>query len=99
MRPCGFLDGGFLAGDVQRESSSQAETKPWFALGGFLRTEALVAEVLSFQLDGGVTVPLIYSQFSAGTQCSNAGCQEQPIAFQVPPSGFLGRIGVSYRFR
>ena len=95
IRPCGFLDGGFLAGDVQRGSSSQAETKPWFAVGGFLRTEALVAEVLSFQLDGGVTVPLIRSQFSA--DCSDCGTES--IAFQVPRSGILGRIGLSYRFR
>jgi len=95
IRPCGFLDGGFLAGDIQRGGSSQAETKPWFALGGFLRTEALVAEVLSFQLDGGVTVPLIRSQFSA--DCSDCGTSS--IAFQVPRSGILGRIGLSYRFQ
>jgi hypothetical protein len=91
VRPCGFLDGGFLGGDVEHEGSSQAKTEPWFALGGFLRTEALVGEVVSFQLDGGVTVPLVRSAFSAGSG--------QPIAFEVPSSGFLGRIGVSYRFR
>jgi len=91
MRPCAFFDAGFLGGDVARGGSSQAKTEPWFALGGFLRTEALVGEVVSFQLDGGVTVPLVRSSFSAG--------EGQPIAFQVPSSGFLGRIGVSYRFR
>lgn len=99
IRPCGFLDGGFLGGDVERAGTSQTETKPWFALGGFLRTEALVAEILSFQLDGGVTVPLVRSQFSAGARCSDFGCEEQPVAFQVPRSGILGRIGLSYRFR
>jgi len=99
IRPCGFMDSGFLGGDVQRAGTSQAETKPWFALGAFLRTEALVAEVLSFQLDGGVTVPLVRSQFSAGSICSEFGCEEAPIAFEVPGSGISGRIGVSYRFR
>ena len=97
IRPCAFMDGGFLGGDVQRGSASQTETKPWFAVGGFLRTEALVAEVLSFQLDGGLTVPLNRSVFSAG--CADYTCAEQPIAFQVPPSGILGRIGLSYRFQ
>ena len=91
IRPCGFLDAGFLGADVEREGSSQADTNPWFAIGGFLRTEALVAEVVSFQLDGGLTVPLVRSSFSAGS--------DQPIAFEVPATGLLGRIGVSYRFR
>ncbi len=91
VRPCGFLDAGLLGCDVQRGSSSQAQTKTWLAIGGFLRTEALVGEVVSFQLDGGLTVPLIRSSFSAGG--------EQPIAFQVTTTGILGRIGLSYRFQ
>ncbi len=91
VRPCGFLDAGLLGGDVKSGPSSQAETKNWLAVGGFLRTEALVGEVVSFQLDGGVTVPLIRSSFSAGGG--------QPVAFQVPASGILGRIGLSYRFQ
>ena len=91
IRPCGFLDAGFLGADVERGGSSQAQTHPWLAVGGFLRTEALVGDVVSFQLDGGVTVPLVRSSFSAG--------DNQPIAFTVPPSGFLGRIGLSYRFQ
>ena len=95
IRPCGFLDGGFLGGDVEQGAEHQTETKPWFAVGGFLRTEALVAEVVSFQLDGGLTVPLIRSSFSA--TCPYPVCED--IAFQVPPSGILGRLGLSYRFR
>jgi len=91
VRPCGFLDVGLLGGEVQRDMSSQAETKNWFAVGGFLRTEALVGDAMSFQLDGGVTVPLAQSSFSAGAN--------QPIAFEVPSSGILGRIGLSYRFQ
>jgi len=91
IRPCGFADVGLLGGDVEHNASSQAETKNWFALGGFLRTEALVAEVLSFQLDGGLTVPLVRSSFSAGV--------DQPIAFTVPGAGILGRLGLSYRFK
>jgi hypothetical protein len=91
LRPCGFVDAGFLGGDVKNEASSQAQTHPWLALGGFLRTEALVAEVVSFQLDGGVTLPLIRNAYSAG--------EGQRAAFEVPGSGFLGRIGVSYRFQ
>jgi hypothetical protein len=91
VRPCGFLDAGLLGGEVHRDSASQAQTHTWMALGGFLRTEALVGEVVSFQLDGGVTVPLIHSSFSAG--------DEQPIAFEVPAAGILGRIGLSYRFQ
>jgi hypothetical protein len=91
IRPCGFLDAGFLGADIHSEASRQSETTPWFALGGFLRTEALVEEVVSFQLDGGLTVPLVRSSFSAG--------EEQQVAFKVPPTGFLGRIGLSYRFR
>jgi hypothetical protein len=93
IRPCGFLDAGLLGADVQHHDSGQslAQTKPWAAIGGFLRTEALVAEVLSFQLDGGLTLPLIRSSFSAG--------DDLPVAFQVPATGVLGRIGLSYRFR
>jgi len=91
IRPCGFMDAGFLGADVVSETASKAATNPWFAVGAFLRTEALVAEVLSFQLDGGLTVPLVHSSFSAG--------DGQPVAFEVPSSGILGRIGLSYRFR
>ena len=91
IRPCGFLDAGLLGGDVERGSSSQAETKNWLAVGGFLRTEALVGEVVSFQLDGGLTVPLVHSSFSAG--------EGEPTAFEVPLSGILGRLGLSYRFQ
>ncbi len=91
VRPCAFVDGGFLGGDVELDGTSQAKTEPWFALGGFLRTEALVGEVVSFQLDGGITVPLVRSSFSAG--------EGKPVAFEVPSKGFLGRIGLSYRFR
>src|SRR6188768_2407023 len=91
VRPCGFLDAGLLGGEVARGTSSQAQTKNWLAAGGFLRTEALVGEAVSFQLDGGVTVPLTRSSFSAG--------DAEPIAFQVPASGILGRIGLSYRFQ
>jgi len=91
VRPCGFLDAGLLGGDVERGPRSQAQTNNWFAVGGFLRTEALVGEVVSFQLDGGVTVPLNRSSFSAG--------DDQPVAFRVPASGILGRIALSYRFQ
>ncbi|HKO51050.1 MAG TPA: hypothetical protein VJV79_25250 [Polyangiaceae bacterium] len=91
VRPCGFLDAGFLGADVEYGSSSQAQTRPWFALGGFLRTEALVGAVVSFQLDGGITVPLVHGAYSAG--------DGTPVAFQVPSSGLLGRIGLSYRFQ
>jgi len=91
VRPCGFLDAGLLGADVERGASSQAQTNSWLAFGGFLRTEALVGEVVSFQLDGGLTVPLLRSSFRAG--------EDQPIAFRVPTSGILGRIGLSYRFQ
>ncbi|HYQ44584.1 MAG TPA: hypothetical protein VER11_21520 [Polyangiaceae bacterium] len=91
IRPCAFADAGFLGGEVEYEGNHQSQTEPWFALGGFLRTEALVAEVLSFQLDGGITVPVAHPSFSAG--------DGQPIAFQVPSSGILGRIGLSYHFK
>jgi len=91
VRPCGFLDAGLLAADVDREGRSQAQTNSWLAFGGYLRTEALVGEVVSFQLDGGLTVPLLRSSFRAG--------EDQPTAFRVPTSGILGRIGLSYRFQ
>jgi len=91
VRPCGFVDAGLLGGDVDLGPRSQAQTKNWLAVGGFLRTEALVGEVVSFQLDAGLTVPLIRSSFSSG--------DSQPVAFEVPASGILGRIGLSYRFQ
>jgi len=91
IRPCGFLDAGLLGADVELGASRQSQTNSWFAVGGFLRTEALVGEVVSFQLDGGITAPLIRSSFRAG--------DDQPVAFRVPPSGILGRIGLSYRFQ
>lgn len=91
IRPCAFADAGFLGGEVEYEGNHQSQTEPWFALGGFLRTEALVAEVLSFQLDGGVTIPAVHPSFSAG--------EGQPSAFEVPSSGILGRIGLSYHFK
>ena len=91
LRPCAFLDAGVLGAAVSLAENSNDESRSWFALGGFGRVEALVQEVVSFQLDGGVTVPLKHDSFSAGNGA--------PSAFEVPSSGLLGRIGLSYRFQ
>jgi len=91
IRPCLFLDAGVLEGSVSLEGRSRDQSKSWFAAGGFARVEALADEVLSFQLDGGVTAALKRDTFDAGSGDGNA--------FRVPPSGILGRIGLSYRFQ
>jgi hypothetical protein len=80
-----------LEGNVSLDSSSQDQSQTWFAAGGFLRVEALADEVLSFQLDGGVTAPLKRDSFDAGDGAETA--------FRVPSAGVLGRIGLSYRFQ
>ncbi len=97
MRPCLFLDAGVLEGNVSLGSSSQDQSKTWFAAGGFARVEALADEVLSFQLDGGVTVPLKRDSFDAGASAAQPDAPD--TAFRVPSAGVLGRIGLSYRFR
>ncbi len=81
LRPCAFFDAGALQGNVEGGSS----TRTWVSAGAFGRIEALVAEVISFQLDGGVVAPLKANDFGS--------------AFQVPPAGMLGRIGLTYRFQ
>ena len=91
FRPCAFVDAGILDGDVALGSQSRDQSKTWLSSGGFGRIEALVAEVVSFQLDGGITVPLLRPTFDAGD-----GARQ---AFKVPASGILGRIGLSYRFQ
>jgi hypothetical protein len=91
IRPCLFLDAGVLQGNVSLAGASRDESKSWFAAGGFARVEALADEVLSFQLDGGVTAALKRDTFDAGSGDGNA--------FRVPSSGILGRIGLSYRFQ
>jgi len=91
IRPCVFLDAGVLEGKVSLGALSLDQTKSWFAMGTFARVEALADQVLSFQLDGGVTAALKRDTFDAG---SGAG-----VAFQVPAAGILGRIGLSYRFQ
>jgi hypothetical protein len=91
IRPCLFLDAGELEGNVSLDGTSRGQSKSWFAAGGFARVEALADEVLSFQLDGGVTAALKRDTFDAGSGGGNA--------FRVPPSGILGRIGLSYRFQ
>lgn len=91
IRPCAFLDAGVLDGDVANDTQRQDQSKTWFATGGFARVEALVGEVVSFQLDSGVTVPLKRDSFNAGPG--------SPSAFEVPSAGMLGRIGLSYRFQ
>lgn len=91
VRPCAFLDAGVLGASVALGNLNRDQSKTWFASGGFLRIEALAAEVVSLQLDGGVTVPLKRYAFGVGGG--------SPNAFQVPESGILGRIGLSYRFQ
>lgn len=91
VRPCLFLDAGLLEGKVSLGALSLDQTKSWFATGAFARVEALADEVLSFQLDGGVTAALKRDAFDAGPGAENA--------FQVPSAGVLGRIGLSYRFQ
>lgn len=91
IRPCLFLDAGVLQGNVSLAGTTRDESKSWFAAGGFVRVEALADEVLSFQLDGGITAALKRDTFDAGSGDGNA--------FRVPSSGILGRIGLSYRFQ
>ena len=91
VRPCAFVDAGVLGAELTASSGSRDQSQSWLAAGGFLRIEALTAQVVSFQLDGGVTVPLRRPSFSASDQA--------PEAFRVPTSGILGRIGLSYRFQ
>jgi hypothetical protein len=91
VRPCAFLDAGVLSGQVSLGAERRDQSKTWFASGGFLRIEALAAEALSLQLDGGVTVPLRRYSFGVGSGAEDA--------FRVPTSGILGRIGLSYRFQ
>ncbi len=91
MRPCAFLDAGELEGNVSLDTHNRDVTQAWFALGLFGRIEALVGEVVSFQLDGGVSAPLRHDEFRAGDQDN--------VAFRVPSAGILGRIGLSYRFQ
>lgn len=91
FRPCAFLDAGVLGADVSLGARSLNESKTWISSGGFGRIEALVAEVVSFQLDGGMAVPLTRPSFRVA--------DDAPSAFRVPRSGILGRIGLSYRFQ
>lgn len=91
LRPCGFLDAGELTGSVSLNGYSRDVTHAWFAIGAFARIEALVGEVVSFQLDGGVSVPLRHDEFRADDGAA--------AAFSVPRAGVLGRIGLSYRFQ
>ena len=91
FRPCAFLDAGVLGGDMSLNAESRSQSKTWLASGAFGRIEALVAEVVSFQLDGGVTVPLLHPVFRVDNF--------RPVSFQVPNAGILGRIGLSYRFQ
>ncbi len=90
FRPCVFADVGVLGGSMSYASESRDLSKTWLAGGAFGRIEALAAEVVSFQLDGGVTVPLLRPTFGLG---------DAPIVFQVPDAGILGRIGLTYRFQ
>ena len=90
VRPCAFLDAGVLAAEIALPRNMD-ESKAWVAAGGFLRIEALTAEVVSFQLDGGLSVPLLRPAFGVG--------EGAPPAFRVPTSGILGRIGLSYHFQ
>ena len=91
IRPCAFFDAGELEGSVSLGARSSDVTHAWFALGTFARIEALVGEVVSFQLDGGVIAPLERAGFRASSS--------DELAFQVPSAGVLGRIGLSYRFQ
>ena len=91
LRPCAFVDAGGLEGKVSFGAESSDKTEAWFALGAFGRIEALVGEVMAFELDGGVSLPLRHDEFRAG--------ESQSVAFRVPNAGILGRIGLSYRFQ
>jgi len=91
LRPCAFIDAGALQGSVTEGPDSHSSTRTWVSAGAFGRIEAQVADVISFQLDGGVVAPLTPGEFRASTH-------DEP-AFQIPAAGALGRIGLSYRFQ
>jgi len=91
LRPCAFFDVGALQGSVSTDAVSHNSTRAWASAGAFGRIEAQVAEVISFQLDGGIVAPLTPGEFRA----SGTG----DPAFKIPSAGILGRIGLSYRFQ
>jgi hypothetical protein len=102
LRPCASFEAGELQGSVSFEgessdgmqtpiTESSDVTHTWLALGFFARIEALVGEMISFQLDAGLSAPVRRDEFRAG--------DGSPVAFVVPSAGILGRIGLSYRFQ
>lgn len=91
FRPCAFIDVGALQGSVSNGSDGAGNaTHTWASAGAFGRLEALVGDVISFQLDGGVVAPLSHGEFRDASDT---------VSFRVPSAGILGRIGVSYRFQ
>ena len=66
FRPCAFADIGVLGGSMSFGSQFNDVSHTWLAGGAFGRIEALAAEVVSFQLDGGLSVPLLRPTFGLG---------------------------------
>jgi hypothetical protein len=92
FRPCGLIEAGVLDAAGTETSDPQRVRTPWLAPGGALRAELNLSTILMIALDAGFVVPLFRPEFYFDPDAP------ETVAFEVPPIGSTGHLGVLARF-
>lgn len=92
FRPCGLIEAGVLDAAGTETSDPQRVRAPWLAPGGALRAELNLSTILMISLDAGFVVPLFRPEFYFDPDAP------ETVAFEVPPTGSTGHLGLLARF-
>lgn len=92
LRPCGVIEAGFIDAAGTATADPQRVLAPWLAPGGSLRAELKLLTLLVIALDAGFVVPLFRPEFYFDPDAP------ETVAFEVPPIGTSGQVGLLARF-
>jgi hypothetical protein len=92
FRPCGLIEAGVLDAAGTETSDPQRVRAPWLAPGGALRAELNLSTILTIAIDAGFVVPLFRPEFYFDPDAP------ETVAFEVPPIGSTGHLGLLARF-
>lgn len=92
LRPCGTFEAGVLDAEGTETSDPRSVRTAWLAPGALLHVELNPLRMLAITLQTGLVVPLLRPEFYFDPDTP------ETVAFEVPPIGGTGNIGLLLRF-
>jgi hypothetical protein len=90
IQPCALVVAGWLSASGREATHTYDVDHLWLSTGGVLHLSAVIADGLSLDLDGGVSVPLFKRRFYATTPGNIVG--------ETPSISPIISLGLSYGF-